>query len=108
MSNYIRSLQEIKQHFVAFVADPYEPLIDEPIKQSDRKTPIWHHCFAEVWTPRSLPLRIQVTLGAKNGLRVMTANTLLLELFMADLGTDVALLLPIEELLRVRVEPRQP
>ena len=59
-----------------------------------------------MWTPGSLPLRVSVTLGAKNGLDVWSAGTRLLELRPADTWLDVSLLLPTEEVLRIRVEER--
>ena len=104
MPYYLKALER-PHHLVAFVTGRDEPLIDERVRQNDRKTPIWH-AYAEVWTPRSLPLQISVTLGAKNGVQVWTAETRLLEVGLADVGIHVSLLLPTDETLTVEVRER--
>ena len=84
-----------------------EPLVDERIRQADRKTPIWHYSSGELWTPLSLPLWISITLGAKNDLQIWSADTRLLEVELVDCGIAVSLLLPTDEKLNVRVEERR-
>jgi hypothetical protein len=91
---------------VVHVTGRDEPLIDAPVQQIDRKTPIWSHDSGEVWTPLSLPLHVFIRLGAKNGLKVWSVKTRLLEVGLADYGIQVSLLLPTEEVLRIRVEQR--
>ena len=98
---------ERPQHLLAHVTGMDEAMVDERIRRVDRKTPIWHCSSEEVWTPRSLSLFISITLGAKNGLDVWTADTRPLQVHHADVWTDVSLLLPTEEVLRVRVEERR-
>ena len=61
----------------------------------------------EIWTPLSLPLRNSITLGAKNGLQIWTADTRLLEVGLVDCSIAVSLLLPTDEKLDVRVEERR-
>jgi hypothetical protein len=101
----LKSLEH-PQHLVAFVTGRDEPLVDARIRQADRKTPIWHYYSDELWTPLSLPLRIAITLGAKNGLQIWTADTRLLEVGLVDCSIIVTLLLPTDERLDVRVEER--
>jgi hypothetical protein len=101
----LKSLER-PQHLVAYVTGRDEPLVDARIRQTDRKTPIWHYSSDELWTPLSLPLRISITLGAKNGLLVWTADTRLLEVGLVDCSIIVTLLLPTDEKLDVRVEER--
>jgi hypothetical protein len=101
----LKSLER-PQHLVAYVTGRDEPLVDERIRQADRKTPIWHCSTDELWTPLSLPLRISVTLGAKNGLQIWTAGTRLLDVGLVDCSITVSLLLPTDEKLDVRVEER--
>jgi hypothetical protein len=102
----LKSLER-PQHLVAYVTGRDEALIDERIRQADRKTPIWHCYSGELWTPLSLPLRINVTLGAKNGLQIWTADTRLLDVGLVDCSIVVSLLLPTDEKLDVRVEERR-
>jgi hypothetical protein len=97
---------ERPQHLVAYVMGRDEPLVDARIRQADRKTPIWNYSSDELWTPLSLPLRISVTLGAKNSLQIWTADTRLLEVGLVDCSIIVSLLLPTDERLDVRVEER--
>lgn len=98
---------ERPQHLVAYVTGRDEPLVDERIRQADRKTPIWHYSSGELWTPLSLPLWISITLGAKNDLQIWSADTRLLEVELVDCGIAVSLLLPTDEKLNVRVEERR-
>src|SRR4051812_30342817 len=63
MLNDLKSLER-PQHLVAYVTGRDEPLVDERIRQMNRKTPIWDLATGELWTPLSLPLRISITLGA--------------------------------------------
>ena len=102
MAYDLRALERGKR-LIVHVTGLDEPLIDAPIQQTDRKTPIWSHYSQEVWTPRSLPLRVDIRLGAKNGLDVWSAATRLLEVGLADLGIHVSLLLPTDETLSIRV-----
>jgi hypothetical protein len=101
----LKSLER-PQHLVTYVTGRDEPLVDARIRQADRKTPIWHYYSDELWTPLSLPLRISITLGAKNGLQIWTADTRLLEVGLVDCSIIVSLLLPTDERLDVRVEER--
>ncbi len=101
----LKSLER-PQHLVAYVRGQDEPLVDERLRQADRKTPIWHCDSGELWTPLSLPLRISVTVGAKNSLQVWTADTRLLEVGLVDCSITTSLLLPTDEILDVRVEER--
>src|SRR5260221_12290225 len=101
----LKSLER-PQHLVVYATGRDEPLVDERIRQTDRKTPIWHLATGELWTPLSLPLRISITLGAKNELQVWTADTRLLEVGLVDCSIIVSLLLPTDERLDVRVEER--
>src|SRR6516225_7268084 len=93
----LKSLER-PQHLVAYVTGRDEPLVDARIRQADRKTPIWHYYSDELWTPLSLPLRISITLGAKNGLQIWTANSCMLKVELADPSLQVSLLLPTEEI----------
>src|SRR5689334_19091102 len=101
----LKSLER-PQHLVAFVAGRDEPLVDARIRQINAKTPIWDYSSDELWTPLSLPLRISITLGAKNRLQIWTADTRLLDVGLADTSIIVSLLLPTDERLDVRVEER--
>ncbi len=101
----LKSLER-PQHLVSCVTGRDEPLVDERIRQADRKTPVWHYYSDELWTPLSLPLRISITLGAKNGLQIWTADTQLFDVGLVDCSVIVSLLLPTDEKLDVRVEER--
>ena len=94
-------------HLLAYATGRAEPLCDERIRQVNRKTPVWHCLSPELWTPRSLPLRISITLGAKNGLQVWSVETPLLEIGPVDAGVTVSLVLPTDETLDIRVEQRR-
>lgn len=97
---------EHPHYLVAYVTGRVEPLVDERIRQADRKTKIWHYYSEELWTPLSLPLRIWITLGVKNNLQIWMANTRLLEIGPVDSSVIISLLLPTDERLDVHVEER--
>jgi hypothetical protein len=98
---------ERPQHLVAYVSGRDDPFVDARIRQVNRKALTWHCLTSDLWTPLSLPLRIEITLGLKNGLQVWSESTRLLDVRAADVGIDVSLLLPTDEVLWVRVEERR-
>ena len=84
-----------------------DPVIDEPLERIDRKTDCWHLTTVEFWTPLSIPLRVSIALGARNGLQVWSADVKLLDVAMTDMGLDASLRLPSDEVVRVSLEQRR-
>ena len=82
------------------VADTF---IEAKLRQTDGKSDIWHYDSEELWTPCDFPLRLSVALGAKNWLRVLSADTKLLEIGPYT-GDRVNLWLPTDERLTIWAE----
>jgi hypothetical protein len=100
------SIEQAAPHLLVEIVGAPGFVVDVAIRQTDRKTPIWHVTTHEFWTPLSIPLVVTATLGAKNGLQIWSVKTKLLEVGLADMRIDVSLRLPSEEVLHARIEQR--
>jgi hypothetical protein len=81
--------------------------IDAPLQRTNRKNAIWYFGSDELWTPLGFPLRVSVTIGPKNSLQVLSAQTKLLEIGIVDLSIYAELWLPTDEKLTVWTEERR-